>query len=122
MFVGRTPGRIVAARGPTDFGWDPVFEPEGEQGVSRGHQGTGSAGVGELRWPIRVEQAACRALVRYASRWVEGEGARTQGCGVRRKSAPGGAGCEQGKGGGGTCGSGANRGRREADLRIVEAF
>lgn len=29
MFVGRTPGRIVPARGPSDFGWDPVFEPEG---------------------------------------------------------------------------------------------
>ena len=29
VFDGRTPGRIVAARGPTDFGWDPVFEPEG---------------------------------------------------------------------------------------------
>ena len=28
-FVGRTEGRIVPARGPTDFGWDPVFEPEG---------------------------------------------------------------------------------------------
>ncbi len=28
-FVGRTPGRIVPARGPTDFGWDPVFEPDG---------------------------------------------------------------------------------------------
>ena len=28
VFVGRTQGRIVPARGPTDFGWDPVFEPE----------------------------------------------------------------------------------------------
>jgi len=27
LFEGRTDGRIVAARGPTDFGWDPVFEP-----------------------------------------------------------------------------------------------
>lgn len=26
----RTPGKIVPARGPTDFGWDPVFEPDGE--------------------------------------------------------------------------------------------
>ena len=26
LFVGRTAGRIVAARGPLDFGWDPVFE------------------------------------------------------------------------------------------------
>lgn len=25
-FVGRTPGRIVPARGDNNFGWDPVFE------------------------------------------------------------------------------------------------
>ena len=29
VFVGRTHGKIVPARGPTDFGWDPVFEPDG---------------------------------------------------------------------------------------------
>mmetsp|Transcript_18688 Transcript_18688/g.37984 ORF Transcript_18688/g.37984 Transcript_18688/m.37984 type:complete len:238 (-) Transcript_18688:27-740(-) len=29
LFVGRAHGTIVPARGPTDFGWDPVFEPEG---------------------------------------------------------------------------------------------
>jgi len=29
IFVGRTPGRIVEPRGPTDFGWDPIFEPDG---------------------------------------------------------------------------------------------
>eukprot|EP00357_Protocruzia_adherens_P023525 CAMPEP_0115024738 /NCGR_PEP_ID=MMETSP0216-20121206/33474_1 /TAXON_ID=223996 /ORGANISM="Protocruzia adherens, Strain Boccale" /LENGTH=197 /DNA_ID=CAMNT_0002398969 /DNA_START=68 /DNA_END=661 /DNA_ORIENTATION=- len=28
-FVGRTPGKIVPARGPTNFGWDPVFQPDG---------------------------------------------------------------------------------------------
>jgi len=28
-FVGRTEGRIVPARGPHSFGWDPIFEPEG---------------------------------------------------------------------------------------------
>lgn len=28
VFVGRTPGRIVPPRGPEDFGWDPVFEPD----------------------------------------------------------------------------------------------
>jgi len=27
VFDGRTDGKIVTARGPTDFGWDPVFEP-----------------------------------------------------------------------------------------------
>lgn len=29
VFAGRTEGRVVPARGPTDFGWDPVFEPQG---------------------------------------------------------------------------------------------
>ncbi|KAL9232973.1 hypothetical protein vseg_008024 [Gypsophila vaccaria] len=28
-FVGKTMGKIVAARGPTDFGWDPIFQPYG---------------------------------------------------------------------------------------------
>ena len=27
-FVGRTEGRVVSARGPLDFGWDAVFEPD----------------------------------------------------------------------------------------------
>jgi len=27
LFEGTTEGRIVPARGPTHFGWDPVFEP-----------------------------------------------------------------------------------------------
>lgn len=30
-FVGRCPGRIVSARGPNDFGWDPVFQPDGHE-------------------------------------------------------------------------------------------
>jgi len=29
VFVGRTEGKIVPARGPLDFGWDPVFQPDG---------------------------------------------------------------------------------------------
>lgn len=29
LFVGRTEGKIVPARGPLNFGWDPIFEPEG---------------------------------------------------------------------------------------------
>lgn len=29
LFIGRTPGKIVEPRGSRDFGWDPVFEPEG---------------------------------------------------------------------------------------------
>ncbi|KAK3169438.1 hypothetical protein OEA41_008821 [Lepraria neglecta] len=30
IFEGRTTGKIVPARGPTNFGWDPIFEYEGE--------------------------------------------------------------------------------------------
>lgn len=28
-FTGITPGLIVPARGPLDFGWDPIFQPDG---------------------------------------------------------------------------------------------
>lgn len=28
-FAGKVPGTIVPPRGPTDFGWDPVFQPDG---------------------------------------------------------------------------------------------
>lgn len=30
LFIGRTYGKIVEKRGPQNFGWDPVFEPEGK--------------------------------------------------------------------------------------------
>ncbi|MCJ1285483.1 nucleoside triphosphate pyrophosphohydrolase ham1 [Xylographa opegraphella] len=30
LFQGRTDGKIVPARGPTHFGWDPIFEYEGK--------------------------------------------------------------------------------------------
>jgi inosine triphosphate pyrophosphatase len=29
VFDGRTEGRIVPPRGPTNFGWDPIFLPDG---------------------------------------------------------------------------------------------
>lgn len=29
LFEGRTLGNIVPARGPSQFGWDPIFEVEG---------------------------------------------------------------------------------------------
>jgi len=29
VFVGRTGGTIVPAKGSLDFGWDPVFQPDG---------------------------------------------------------------------------------------------
>jgi inosine triphosphate pyrophosphatase len=28
-FVGQTPGRIVPAQGDNNFGWDPIFLPDG---------------------------------------------------------------------------------------------
>ena len=34
VFSGRTPGLIVPARGPTDFGWDPVFQPDEGAGLT----------------------------------------------------------------------------------------
>ncbi|KAJ5033478.1 uncharacterized protein L3040_008593 [Drepanopeziza brunnea f. sp. 'multigermtubi'] len=30
IFQGKTDGKIVPARGPTNFGWDPIFEYEGQ--------------------------------------------------------------------------------------------
>ena len=30
VLEGRTDGTIVAPRGPTSFGWDPVFQPDGK--------------------------------------------------------------------------------------------
>ena len=32
LFDGRTNGRIVRPRGPLDFGWDPIFEPDEGEG------------------------------------------------------------------------------------------
>jgi non-canonical purine NTP pyrophosphatase (RdgB/HAM1 family) len=29
LFQGKTMGLIVAPRGPSNFGWDPCFEPDG---------------------------------------------------------------------------------------------
>jgi inosine triphosphate pyrophosphatase len=31
-FIGRCPGRIVPARGPNIFQWNPIFQPANEQG------------------------------------------------------------------------------------------
>lgn len=29
LFIGKTPGVIVQPKGSRDFGWDPVFQPDG---------------------------------------------------------------------------------------------
>lgn len=29
IFMGKTDGKIVPARGPNAFGWDPIFQPDG---------------------------------------------------------------------------------------------
>lgn len=34
IFEGKTKGKIVAARGPPDFGWDPIFEPDEGNGLT----------------------------------------------------------------------------------------
>jgi inosine triphosphate pyrophosphatase len=34
VFDGRCPGRIVQARGPNSFGWDPIFQPDNDQGAA----------------------------------------------------------------------------------------
>ncbi|GAA6048021.1 hypothetical protein JCM3770_000152 [Rhodotorula araucariae] len=34
IFEGKTEGKIVPARGPTHFGWDPVFEPDESNGLT----------------------------------------------------------------------------------------
>eukprot|EP00050_Salpingoeca_kvevrii_P008145 m.301071 g.301071 ORF g.301071 m.301071 type:complete len:186 (-) comp14626_c0_seq1:200-757(-) len=34
LFKGVTDGKIVPPRGPTDFGWDPVFEPNESGGAT----------------------------------------------------------------------------------------
>ena len=34
LFDGRTPGKIVPARGDNQFGWDPVFEPDESGGLT----------------------------------------------------------------------------------------
>lgn len=34
IFDGRCPGQIVPARGPNNFGWDPIFQPDGYQQTS----------------------------------------------------------------------------------------
>merc|ERR1712008_520589 len=46
LFEGRTEGHIVPARGPTDFGWDPVFEPvEGGDKTAISHRGRALDGL-----------------------------------------------------------------------------
>ena len=39
LFQGITKGRIVQARGPANFGWDPIFEPEHESGLTYAEMG-----------------------------------------------------------------------------------
>lgn len=51
LFDGRCPGAIVPARGPTNFGWDPIFQPDGYE-QTYGHArhsvwGDGGGGVFE---------------------------------------------------------------------------
>lgn len=56
LFEGRTRGYIVPARGPGNFGWDPIFEVEGTgktQARLCHHRGSAADlcwHIGSLRW------------------------------------------------------------------------
>ncbi|KAI1437259.1 inosine triphosphate pyrophosphatase-like protein [Xylaria sp. CBS 124048] len=61
LFQGRTDGKIVPARGPTHFGWDAIFEYEGE---------TYAEMAKEKKNSISHRSKALDAL----QRWMEGGG------------------------------------------------
>ena len=92
-FVGRTPGRIVPARGDNQFGWDPVFEPEGfdqtyaeldkdiKNKISHRSCPTCCLCRRLLLLPFLLPDAVApcwlrRAYARRASRWLQVPGAR----------------------------------------------
>jgi len=58
LFKGRTDGQIVSPRGPTDFGWDPCFEPAG-------HNQTYAEMTKELKNAISHRSRALQALKEY---------------------------------------------------------
>lgn len=68
VFVGRTQGRIVPARGPSSFGWDPIFEPEGYQDtyaqMDKAVKNTISHRCGSRIWrrQIMLVSSACRGF------------------------------------------------------------
>lgn len=64
LFQGRTEGRIVPARGPPTFGWDAVFEYEGQT-------------YAEMEKERKVSLALFRPVSRFES----------SRCGLRRCSA-----------------------------------
>eukprot|EP00828_Plagiopyla_frontata_P018747 TRINITY_DN239_c0_g1_i2.p1 TRINITY_DN239_c0_g1~~TRINITY_DN239_c0_g1_i2.p1 ORF type:complete len:122 (-),score=23.08 TRINITY_DN239_c0_g1_i2:93-458(-) len=58
VFVGQTQGKIVTARGPNSFGWDPIFEPEG-------YDQTYSELSKEIKNKISHRYKALAALIEY---------------------------------------------------------
>ena len=69
LFEGRTDGKIVPARGPAVFGWDAIFEHEGQTYVGSQDRDMGEGkltGAGTRRW-IRWRRTRCRIDTR---RWI----------------------------------------------------
>ena len=53
VFVGKTDGVVVSARGPTDFGWDPVFQPDGVRTDVRGDgEGGEELHLVQVQWAL----------------------------------------------------------------------
>ena len=67
VFIGRTEGTIVPARGPTNFGWDPVFQPDDECAQKKTYA--------ELEKKTKNEIAhRFRALEKFRTFMVSGKG------------------------------------------------
>jgi inosine triphosphate pyrophosphatase len=67
VFVGRTNGVIVPARGPTDFGWDPVFAPD--DAIADGR--TYAEMTKETKNAISHRRRALEKFRDHAMGWVE---------------------------------------------------
>jgi inosine/xanthosine triphosphate pyrophosphatase family protein len=69
LFEGRTNGKIVPARGPAFFGWDAVFEYEGQTYVklpSTPWEYSINENIGTRRW-TRPRRTRCHIEAR---RWI----------------------------------------------------
>ncbi|ORX36596.1 putative DNA repair-related protein [Kockovaella imperatae] len=67
IFEGRTEGQIVPARGPTHFGWDPIFQPD------EGHGQTYAEMDGAEKNKISHRYRALEKLSAYLAEETKGE-------------------------------------------------
>ncbi|CAM9980810.1 unnamed protein product [Phaeothamnion confervicola] len=78
LFEGRTAGIIVPARGPADFGWDPVFQPDDGQPGGGVGSGGGDGPKKTFAEMAKVEKNALshrfRALEKVRAFFVAGGG------------------------------------------------